>query len=185
MQDTMPSDDGKPAIIVMGVCGAGKSALAERLAKRLDVGMVEADDFHSPENKRKMSAGEALNDADRLPWLDAVGLAAQLQIYCTGGAIIACSSLKRTYRERLRASLKSCRFIHLTGSQSLIKERLADRKGHFVGETLLESQLATLEPLNDDEDGFTLEISSPVDQLADRALKELRQAPPPVENIAS
>ncbi|MES0879718.1 gluconokinase [Roseibium sp. SCP14] len=185
MQDSMPSDDGKTTIIVMGVCGAGKSALAERLSKSLDVGMVEADDFHSPENKRKMSAGDALTDADRLPWLDAVSLAARLQIYCKGGAIVACSSLKRTYRERLRASLTSCRFIHLTGSRSLIKERLANRKGHFVGETLLDSQLAILEPLNDDEDGFTLEISSPVDQLADRALKELRQAPPPVETIAS
>ena len=117
--------------------------------------MVEADDFHSPDNKRKMARGEALTDADRMPWLDAVAMAARLQLYCTGGAVIACSSLKRAYRDRLRASLPECQFIHLAGPRALIAERLAGRKGHFVGETLLDSQLATLEPLEAGETGFT------------------------------
>jgi gluconokinase len=185
MQGELPEALSESAIVVMGVCGAGKSRLARHLSERLGVGMVEADDFHSPENKRKMAAGEALNDADRMPWLDAVAMAARLQLYCTGGAVVACSSLKRIYRDRLRASLPACRFIHLSGPRALIAERLANRQGHFVGETLLDSQLATLEPLEAGEPGFTLEISSPVDELVDRALEELRQAPPPNETIAS
>ena len=185
MQENLPSSDNGSALVVMGVCGVGKSVIAERLSAALDFGLVEADDFHSPENKRKMAAGEALSDADRLPWLDAVALAARLQVYCTSGAVIACSSLKRSYRERLRTSLPSCRFLHLNGPRALIRERLGNRQGHFVGETLLDSQLATLEPLNTDEDGFTLEISLPVDRIVDSALKELRQAPPPHQTIAS
>ncbi|MCV0428874.1 MAG: gluconokinase [Roseibium sp.] len=185
MQEDLPSSDNGSVLIVMGVCGVGKSLIAERLADALGCGLVEADDFHSPQNKRKMAAGEALSDGDRLPWLDAVALAARLQVYCTGSSVVACSSLKRTYRDRLRSSLQSCRFLHLAGPRALIKERLCNRQGHFVGETLLDSQLATLEPLNTDEDGFTLEISSPVDRIVDSALKELRQAPPPHQTIAS
>ncbi|MCK7615391.1 gluconokinase [Roseibium sediminicola] len=185
MTGDLPKAGSESAVVVMGVCGAGKSRLARRLSECLGVGMVEADDFHSPANKRKMSAGEALTDADRMPWLDAVAMAARLQLYCTGGAVVACSSLKRAYRERLRASLPACRFIHLSGPRALIAERLANRQGHFVGETLLDSQLATLEPLEAGETGFTLEISRPVDTLVDIALEELRQAPPPIETIAS
>lgn len=185
MTGELPRAVSESAIVVMGVCGAGKSRLARRLAECLGVGMVEADDFHSPRNKRKMAAGEALTDADRMPWLDAVAMAARLQLYCTGGAVVACSSLKRSYRERLRASLPACRFIHLSGPRALIAERLANRQGHFVGETLLDSQLATLEPLEAGEPGFTLEISRPVDALVDTALEELRQAPPPIKTIAS
>jgi len=185
MTGELPKAESESAIVVMGVCGAGKSRLARRLSECLGVGMVEADDFHSPENKRKMAAGEALTDADRMPWLDAVAMAARLQLYCTGGAVVACSSLKRAYRDRLRASLPACRFVHLTGPRQLIAERLANRQGHFVGETLLDSQLATLEPLEAGEAGFTLEISRPVDALVDTALEKLRQAPPPIETIAS
>lgn len=185
MTGELPKAGSESAIVVMGVCGAGKSHLARRLSECLGVGMVEADDFHSPDNKRKMAAGEALTDADRMPWLDAVAMATRLQLYCTGGAVVACSSLKRAYRNRLRASLPACRFVHLTGPRALIAERLANRQGHFVGETLLDSQLATLEPLEAGESGFALEISRPVDALVDIALEKLRQAPPPIETIAS
>lgn len=185
MEAELPNAGSKIAIVVMGVCGAGKSRLAEQLSAQLSVGMVEADDFHSPENKRKMAGGEALTDADRMPWLDAVAMAAQLQFYCTGGAVVACSSLKRAYRDRLRASLPACQFVHLAGPRALIAERLTNRQGHFVGEALLDSQLATLEPLEAGETGFTLEISRPVDQLVDSALEKLRHAPPPIETIAS
>ncbi|MHA7773720.1 gluconokinase [Roseibium sp. M-1] len=184
MQPQRPPEKGDKVLIVMGVCGAGKSLLAKRLSERLGVAMVEADDFHSPDNKRKMAAGEPLTDADRMPWLDAVTLAAKLQVYCAGGAVIACSSLKRTYRDRLRASLPGCRFLHLAGPRALIAERLGNRQGHFVGETLLDSQLAILEPLEADEAGFTLQISRPADDLVDLALEELRQHQPPV-TIAS
>jgi gluconokinase len=180
MQRQGPAETGEPVLIVMGVCGAGKSLLAARLSERLGVAMVEADDFHSPENKRKITAGEPLTDADRMPWLDAVSLAARLQIYCTGGAVIACSSLKRAYRDRLRATLPGCLFLHLTGTRALIAERLVNRQGHFVGEKLLDSQLAILEPLEADEAGFTLEISRPADELVGLALEELRRSKPPV-----
>jgi len=185
MQGDPLSATGDTAIVVMGVCGAGKSLLASRLSQRLSIGMVEADDFHSPENKRKMSAGEALTDTDRMPWLDAVALAAKLKIYCEGGAVIACSSLKRSYRDRLRATLPSCLFIHLTGPRALIAERLTGRQGHFVGETLLDSQLATLEPLEAGEAGLTLQISRPIDRLVDSALEKLRLNSPPQATAAS
>jgi len=184
MQAELPRAGNEFAIVVMGVCGAGKSRLAKSLSECLGVGMVEADDFHSPDNKRKMADGRALTDADRMPWLDAVALAARLQLYCTGGAVVACSSLKRAYRDRLRASLPGCRFVHLAGPRALIAERLSSRQGHFVGETLLDSQLETLEPLEAGETGFTLQISRPVDQLVDRALEELRHMQPPQTTVA-
>jgi len=185
MQGELPSAGDTTIIVVMGVCGAGKSLLADRLSQKLGLGMVEADDFHSLENKRKMAGGEALTDADRMPWLDAVALAAKLQIHCEGGAVVACSSLKRAYRDRLRAALPNCVFVHLTGSRALIAERLAGREGHFVGEALLDSQLATLEPLEADESGFSLDISRSADQLVDGALEKLRPTRPPIETIAS
>ncbi|OJJ09104.1 hypothetical protein BKI51_23800 (plasmid) [Alphaproteobacteria bacterium AO1-B] len=185
MQSASPKGGKESVIVVMGVCGAGKSRLALNLSDRLGVGMVEADDFHTLENKQKMAKGEALTDADRMPWLDAVAMAALLQLYCTGGAVVACSSLKRTYRDRLRNSLPGCSFVHLDGSRALIADRLINRQDHFAGETLLDSQLAILEPLDDDETGFTLQISRPVDQLVDGALEGLRRIAPPQTTVAN
>ncbi|WP_428643744.1 gluconokinase [Roseibium sp.] len=163
------------AVVVMGVCGVGKSLLAGRLSQALGVGMVEADDFHNEESKRKMLAGVALTEADRMPWLDAVAAAALRRISTTGIAVVACSALRRVYRERLNKALPGCVFIHLTGPEALIEDRLNNRKGHFVGKALLGSQLETLEPLEETEPGFTLDISLPIDTLVAEAMDHLRQ----------
>lgn len=185
MQGNLQSDCGHVAIVVMGVCGVGKSRIASTLSEQLSIGLIEADDHHSPENKAKMSGGIALTDVDRTPWLEAVGLAAREKIASSGGVVVACSSLKKIYRDQLRSLLPGCHFLHLTGPRELIKERLDQRRGHFVGETLLDSQLATLEPLNEDEDGFTLPISMPVEGLIDSALEKLRHVVPPSQTLAS
>ncbi|WP_417669839.1 gluconokinase [Roseibium sp.] len=159
----------------MGVCGVGKSVVAKGLSQALDIPMVEADDFHSPANKAKMSKGLALTDADRMPWLDAVVLAGKAGCADQGGAVIACSALRRIYRDRLRDGLKDCLFIHLTGDSGLIEARLNSRKNHFVGANLLFSQLSVLEPLEADETGFALDISLPADEVVLRALEALRR----------
>ncbi|MDN3720197.1 gluconokinase [Roseibium salinum] len=122
-----------------------------------------------------MAAGIALSEDDRRPWLDAVAAAAERQVAQTGGAVVACSALRRDYRDRLRAGLRSCVFIHLAGPKYLIEQRLANRQDHFVGKALLESQLKTLEPLEKGEAGFTLDISLPVGVLVQKAMDQLRQ----------
>ncbi len=161
-------------VVVMGVCGVGKSLVAERLSQALGLAMVEADDFHSPSNKAKMSKGLALTDADRMPWLDAVIHAARTGCLEAGGVVVACSSLRRIYRDRLRGGLKDCLFIHLTGEAGLIEARLQSRKNHFVGANLLFSQLSVLESLEADEAGFALDISLSADEVVEKALEELR-----------
>ncbi|WP_209010839.1 gluconokinase [Labrenzia sp. PHM005] len=161
-------------LIVMGVCGVGKSALADHLSLALGAEMVEADDYHDAGSREKMAAGIPLTDEERKPWLVNVAKAAK-QISDRGdSAIIACSSLKRSYRDILRTELGGCTFIHLTGERDQIAERLAGRTGHFVGEALLDSQIATLEPLETDEDGVTVDVSYPIARVADRALQELQ-----------
>ncbi len=158
----------------MGVCGVGKSALASHLSSVLGTEMVEADDFHSSENRAKMAAGIPLTDHERKPWLIDVAAAAKQVKVQKDSAIIACSSLKRSYRDILRTELGGCTFLHLTGSRDQIAERLGDRVGHFVDETLLDSQIAILEPLEADEDGVTVDVTHPIERVAERALQELR-----------
>ncbi|WP_162009392.1 gluconokinase [Labrenzia sp. CE80] len=170
-------------VIVMGVCGVGKSLLARRLADAFGVAMVEADDFHSDENRRKMSQDLPLTDADRLPWLDAVSAAAKWQVQSTGGAIVACSCLRRVYRDRIRGELGSSVFLHLAGPRALIAERLEARTSHFVGAGLLDSQLDILEPLQDDESGIALEINVPIDDVVVAAIDELRRIGAPAQSV--
>lgn len=162
------------AIVVMGVCGVGKSRVASVLAQRLGAGFIEADDFHSPENKALMSKGLALSDEQRAPWLDAVAAAALgSPEAATGRIVIACSALRKPHRNRLRTALKNTFFVHLTGDRDLIAQRLNARQDHFVGTALLESQLRILEPLEEGEDGSTLDIAAPVETIADQALNAL------------
>ncbi len=170
-------------VFVMGVCGVGKSLLARRLADALGVAMVEADDFHSDENRRKMARDLPLTDADRMPWLDAVSAAAKRQVQSTGGAVVACSCLRRAYRDRIRGALGNSVFLHLAGPRALIAERLAARTSHFVGAGLLDSQLDILEPLEDDESGIALEINVPIDDVVVTALDELRRMGAPAQSI--
>jgi gluconokinase len=154
-----------PLYVVMGVTGSGKSTVGVALAARLDVPFGDADDFHSAENIAKMSAGVPLDDDDRLPWLQAIGtwLAAHAQT----GAVASCSALKRSYRDVLRAAAPTVRFVHLHGDKEAVRRRVGNREGHFMPESLVESQYAALEDLLPDENGVVLDFELPVDELVD------------------
>lgn len=154
--------------VVMGVSGCGKSTLAEALAQQMQLRLVDGDDLHLPESVRKMSIGIALSDEDRWPWLDRVAqaLLTPLQRPKNAGCVVACSALRRVYRDRLRAQVPGLQFIFLNGSADLLHQRMTRREGHFMLLQLLSSQLATLEiPAPDEVDVLTLP--------AERSLKQL------------
>ena len=162
----------------MGVAGCGKSTVAARLARRLGWDFAEADTFHSQANIAKMSSGSPLTDDDRAPWLDA--MAAYL-----GGAraagrpcVLACSALRRVYRERLAAGNPDVRCVYLQGSYEMIAARLATRRGHYMPASLLASQFATLEEPTADEHAITLPAEGPVATTLDRIARELGLARP-------
>lgn len=152
-----------PLIVVMGVCGSGKTTVGAALATRLGLPFRDGDDLHPAANVARMRAGVPLTDADRLPWLDALGswLAARTGI----GAVTSCSALRRSYREVLRGHAPGVWFAHLHGDRATIAARLAARHDHFMPAALLDSQLATLEPLGPGETGPTLDVTRPVDEL--------------------
>jgi carbohydrate kinase (thermoresistant glucokinase family) len=150
-------------IVVMGVSAAGKSSVGRALAHELGLEFVDADDLHSPANVAKMAAGVPLDDDDRRPWLDAVG--ARLST-AHAGIVIACSALRRAYRDRIRTTAPETVFVHLTGTPELLAERAAARSGHFMPPALLASQLAILEPLGSDEVGADFLVDGSVDELA-------------------
>ena len=133
-------------IVVMGVSGSGKSTVGAALAQRLRVPFADADDFHPPANIDKMTAGQPLNDDDRYPWLEAIGT--WLAEHCDGGGAMSCSALKRKYRDQLRRHCPGVEFLHLSGTPEVIGRRQASRPGHFMPASLLQSQFATLEPLD-------------------------------------
>jgi gluconokinase len=156
-----------PPIVVMGVSGSGKSTVGSVLAQRLRVPFVDADTLHPQANIMKMTAGEALDDHDRYPWLEQVGewLAGHRD-----GGVASCSALKRKYRDQLRARCPRVEFLYLRGSPELIERRLAARPGHFMPAALLQSQFAALEPLGADEAGVTVDIGHDVDTIVDTFL---------------
>ena len=156
-------------VVVMGVCGSGKSTVGRALARRLGVEYAEADDFHPAANVRKMAAGEPLDDADRAPWLHAV--AAWMAGRGARGGVVGCSALKRRYRDRLRRADPEAFFVHLDGSEELIAARLASRSDHFMPPSLLASQLADLERLAADEKGATVPIDGPSEETVERACR--------------
>ncbi|GAA2795298.1 gluconokinase [Saccharopolyspora taberi] len=160
-------------VVVMGVAGSGKTTVAELLAGRAGLEFVEADRFHSPENIAKMSAGTPLTDADRLPWLRSLSEWMRDRRAAGSATVLACSALKRPYRDILREHAPNLKFVHLHGPEELVLARMASRKGHFMPTALLDSQFAALEPLEADEDGITLDLAETPDQLADRALSWL------------
>lgn len=152
----------KSLFILMGVSGSGKTTLAQLLARATGGHWLDADDFHSAENKARMTAGVPLTDDDRGPWLDRLNAELRVAAFKSGPTFLACSALKQTYRDRLIAGLPQARFIYLKGSSELIRSRLAHRKGHFMPSGLLESQFAALEEPND---ALVLDISRTDDQL--------------------
>ncbi len=152
-----------PLLTVMGVSGSGKTTVGAALAQRLRVPYADADDFHPPENVAKMSAGIPLDDTDRAPWLETIG--AWLADHAASGGVTSCSALRRRYRDVLRAGAPDQLFVHLDGTREVIARRVAGRPGHFMPVTLLDSQFATLEPLDDDENGLVLDLARSVDDL--------------------
>ena len=155
----------------MGVSGAGKSTLGALIAERLGVTFRDADDFHPPANIAKMSAGTPLADADRWPWLDAIG--AHLAAHRATGCVVTCSALKRAYRDRLRQAAPGLRFIHLHGEMALVAARQAARRDHFMPAALLASQFATLEPPEAEPDVVALDVAATPAALAEAAIRAL------------
>jgi len=146
----------------MGVSGSGKSTVAAALAQRLRVPFADADDLHPPANIAKMTAGTALDDDDRRPWLDVVGR--WLADHPDGG-VMACSALRRGYRDQLRQHAAEVCFVHLEGTREVIERRQASRLGHFMPSSLLASQLATLEPLAPEEHGIVIDVDQGLDRI--------------------
>ena len=150
----------------MGVSGSGKSTVGELLAAALALPFVDGDDLHPAQNKKKMAAGIALNDADRAPWLDAIGA-----VLARGSVVVACSALRRRYRDRLRAAAPELRLLYLRGSAELLRERVSGRAHAFMPAKLLDSQLATLEEPGADEGALTLDVSLAPEEIVALAVK--------------
>ena len=145
--------------VVMGVSGSGKSLIGAAFARALGVDFVEGDQYHSAENVRRMKAGIPLTDKDRETWLRSLAGRLREARDAGNGLVIACSALKRSYRDVLRAEAKDLRFVFLKGQRGLIAERLASRRGHFMPASLLESQLDTLEEPSPDENAWVCDIT--------------------------
>jgi carbohydrate kinase, thermoresistant glucokinase family len=165
---TAKADVTLSRIIVMGVSGCGKSTVGELLGTRISADFLDGDSLHPQANIDKMAAGEPLDDQDREPWLREIGN--RLGSAGNESMIIACSALKRKYRDLIRAQAPGTVFIHLHGSEELLTQRMRSRPGHFMPVGLLQSQLATLEPLERDEHGIMLNIEqSPAALVQDAA----------------
>lgn len=157
-------------VVVMGVSGSGKSTVGAALAQRLRVPFADADDFHPAENIAKMSAGQPLDDDDRRPWLESIGV--WLAEHENGG-VMSCSALKRDYHDRLREHAPTTLFAHLAGSVDVISRRQASRPGHFMPPALLASQFETLEQLASDERGLIVDVDQSVDAIVEELVASL------------
>jgi gluconokinase len=163
--------------VVMGVAGAGKSLIGSALARALGVDFVEGDAYHPAANVARMAAGIPLTDDDRLGWLNALADRLGEAAAAGMGLVMACSALKRSYRDLLRVRDPSVRFILLHGTPALIGERLARRRGHYMPVSLLESQLATLEVPSPDEDAWTCDVAANPDEIVTSLLALIARAP--------
>ncbi len=160
-------------IVVMGVSGCGKSTTGEALAAHLGWPFVEGDSFHPEANVAKMRAGIPLDDDDRAPWLRALAAEIGRNEALGQSSVIGCSSLKRAYRDILREGAPRVRFLHVHGARALLESRLSHREGHFFPAKLLDSQLATLEPLAADEDGVVVDMALSVEDQVRQALRQM------------
>lgn len=151
----------------------GKTTVARVLAEQLDIPFGEADAFHSPANIAKMSAGVPLDDADRESWLESVGRWLHERDMAGTGGAVSCSALRRRYRDILRAACPAAFFVHLTAGHDLLERRLSKRAGHFMPTALLAAQEATLEPLEPDERGGSVDAGLAPDVVAEMVLELL------------
>lgn len=157
-------------LVVMGVAGTGKTTIGEGLAQRLGVEFAEGDAFHSDANKEKMAEGHPLTDEDRWPWLRSLGDWMSQQAAQGHSSVVACSALRQSYRDVLREADGDVFFIHLILPEDVNLERLTSRPGHFMKTGMLDSQLATLEPLGEDEQGVeAVNVGAPAEVVAEVA----------------
>jgi gluconokinase len=159
-------------VVVMGVSGCGKSEVGQRLAAEFGVPLVEGDAFHPPSNIEKMRSGTPLTDEDRAGWLDV--LAGEL-VRRPHGAVLTCSALKRSYRDRLRAAVPRLRFVHLALPQAEAQRRVASRPGHFYPPSLVASQFEALEDPSGEDGVAVVDACLTLDEVACRAAARLRQ----------
>jgi gluconokinase len=161
--------------VVMGVSGVGKTTVARGVAQRLGWRLLEGDDFHSPENVAKMHAGTPLTDADRWPWLHAI--AAEIDAMRGRGeqAVVACSALRRAYRDILVGDRPDVVLVYLQGAKDLIAARLGARRGHYMPATLLDSQFATLEEPAPDEHPIIASIDQAPQAIVDEVVRKLQE----------
>lgn len=155
----------------MGVSGSGKSTVGEALAAALGVPFVDGDSLHPKANVAKMAAGIPLDDADRAPWLDAVGAT-----LANGPVVVACSALKRAYRDRLRTAAPQLELVYLEADPAVLEERVSHRPGHYMPASLLDSQLATLQPPTADEHAVTVDSAQPLAELVASLTESLPRA---------
>lgn len=165
-------------IVVMGVSGSGKTTVGRALAEALGSEMIEGDEHHPPENVARMAAGIALTDEDRRPWLEALAELLADRHARGQGTVLSCSALRRAYRDVLRAAVpKDETFvIQLDADRDTLRSRMASRTGHYMPPALLESQLATLEPLEPDEPGVVLDATQPPEVVAADAVSAVHSS---------
>jgi carbohydrate kinase (thermoresistant glucokinase family) len=166
-------------LVVMGVSGVGKTTIGRNLAERLGALFVEGDAYHPTANVEKLRRGEPLTDEDRWPWLEAIAADLHRWSEASQPVVIACSALRRAYREVLRRSCpggEGVRFAHLRGPAPLVRARLEARAGHYMPATLLDSQLALLEPPDDDEGAVTVGVEEEPEAIVERLLGALARS---------
>ncbi|WP_246199551.1 gluconokinase [Arthrobacter zhaoguopingii] len=161
-----------PPVVVMGVQGSGKTTVGTLLAARLGADFVDGDDLHSEHNRKLMAAGTPLTDTERLPWLRAVG--ERLAQGGDSGIVVACSALKRSYRDLLRGLAPAVVMVHPHGPMEVVAERVANRRHQFMPPSLLVSQYEVLQTLQEDERGVTVDLSLPLEQIVDQAADYVR-----------
>jgi gluconokinase len=173
----MSTSHSQAPLLLMGVSGSGKTVIGRLLADRLKMPFLDADDLHSSENVQKMRLGRPLTDSDRAPWLQAVAGEIARTTVDGQGVVVACSALKRAYRDRLRVAAPGLRLVHLAGPPGLIRRRLEARTGHFMPANLLDNQLATLETPEADERPLVIDLVPPPDEIVERIVAALTPAP--------
>ena len=164
---------GPDVVIVMGVSGSGKTTLAKGISTIMRWEFAEGDAFHSEANVAKMHSGQPLTDEDRWPWLESIGDWISEKEAAGESAVVTCSALRRVYRDLLRRNRPHVRFLHVTAPAEVIRDRMEHRAGHYMPPSLLPSQIATLEPLGDDEPGTSVTNEGTPAQVLDRALSAL------------
>ena len=160
-------------IVVMGVSGCGKSAAGERIARELNLPLIEGDEFHPPANIEKMRQGIPLDDGDRAGWLERLGRELARQ---EGGAVLTCSALKRSYRDRLRRASPGLHFVHLALTQQQAQQRVASRGDHFYPPSLVASQFAALEDPAQEPGVLVVDACQPLDQVTQQVVRWLGAA---------